>query len=656
MEIGFWDSDCFEFTQKLWKPPLRQNTYTPPEWGYNDSLLTFQRSRRADNVTTLDFLPIPETDNEKKKYALFNKKFGSELGRFSKYVAEKLTETEKDKKEIVNKNLIALINKYIDTLVKELARIRKRKNSTTGLDTYNYSNYSFKNFCCKCLKIKNISDKEQKIIDGHINAVKKIHVKMVELDKIVRCKTVKILPTPEQTSILERWFRLSVEIYNDLAAQFQSTYDEISRECDRLYDDDPEKGRRLGEMLRDNNIFPIAGRKLRDLLRSYFSGYDMPGNAKDDLIMSFASSVKGNVTKLLSHQITEFTMKPRDFKKNYPLSVQTQNTSKNGFFTTFLGNMKIDNSIRKITLDDKKNPVKEGSFDWSMIKKDFKLMYDTRYKGYVIFCPMERELKNVITKRDPIAVMDPGMVKFQELYGIDHTITIGEDLKVPILKRIKRIEYMEKRLDDDEFNKRERAKFLERHIIKEEKEKRGDVDAMKKCEKKRFLKRQDKRERDCDEEREHMKITYDRELPLRNNLKKVIKRERKKISNLVAELHNKTCLYLCKNYDRIMVTNFSCKKVNGKMGKLSKNTKKVLSALSHYKFRQRLQNKCVEYRCQYLEVTEEWTSKTCCMCGEINMTLEGERTLDCKNCTAIDRDVNGAINILIKNRREVIYD
>jgi len=140
-------------------------------------------------------------------------------------------------------------------------------------------------------------------------------------------------------------------------------------------------------------------------------------------------------------------------------------------------------------------------------------------------------------------------------------------------------------------------------------------------------------------------------------LKSAIARERKKIKGLVTELHNKTSLYLCKNYDRVMVTNFSCKKVNGKYGKLNKDTKKVLGALSHYKFRQRLQNKCAEYRCQYLEVTEEYTSKTCSNCGMIKDELKGERTYTCKGCKqTINRDVNGSINIFIKNRKEVIEE
>jgi transposase len=104
-----------------------------------------------------------------------------------------------------------------------------------------------------------------------------------------------------------------------------------------------------------------------------------------------------------------------------------------------------------------------------------------------------------------------------------------------------------------------------------------------------------------------------------------------------------------------VVIDFSCRKVNGKNGNLYKDVKKVVGALSHYKFRQRLQNKCAEYRCQYLEVTEEYTSKTCCKCGNIKDDLGGDRVYDCLKCKEkINRDTNGAINILIKNREKLL--
>ena len=100
--------------------------------------------------------------------------------------------------------------------------------------------------------------------------------------------------------------------------------------------------------------------------------------------------------------------------------------------------------------------------------------------------------------------------------------------------------------------------------------------------------------------------------------KKAMNRKHYKINNIQDELHYKICLYLCRNYDRIMVTDFSSKKVSKKEGNLNQMSKRILHKLSHYRFRQRIQNKCQEYDCKYLEVSEDYTSKTCGLCGEIN--------------------------------------
>jgi hypothetical protein len=49
----------------------------------------------------------------------------------------------------------------------------------------------------------------------------------------------------------------------------------------------------------------------------------------------------------------------------------------------------------------------------------------------------------------------------------------------------------------------------------------------------------------------------------------------------------------------------------------NKRVKFVMQMLSHYKFRQHLKNKCNEYGCEMIVVTEEYTSKTCTNCGKI---------------------------------------
>ena len=55
------------------------------------------------------------------------------------------------------------------------------------------------------------------------------------------------------------------------------------------------------------------------------------------------------------------------------------------------------------------------------------------------------------------------------------------------------------------------------------------------------------------------------------------------------------------------------------------------------------------YRTRVLDVTEEWTSKICSCCGNIDSHLGGKKIYSCRQCGAkMDRDANGAKNILVK--------
>ncbi len=151
----------------------------------------------------------------------------------------------------------------------------------------------------------------------------------------------------------------------------------------------------------------------------------------------------------------------------------------------------------------------------------------------------------------------------------------------------------------------------------------------------------------------------------------------KKIHDIVKELHNKTALFLCKNYERIIIPVFGtremvqdtytkeqCTKIKNEKGiieykkeitkirktiRLNKRVKFVLSMLSHYKFRQHLIHKSIEYGCSVEVVTEEYTSITCTNCG-IQSKNCVNRIKTCNNCKyQINRDVCGSRNILIKN-------
>lgn len=123
----------------------------------------------------------------------------------------------------------------------------------------------------------------------------------------------------------------------------------------------------------------------------------------------------------------------------------------------------------------------------------------------------------------------------------------------------------------------------------------------------------------------------------------------RKITNLVNELHWKVIGFLTKNYEVIIIPEFPVSRMIGGK-KLRKMTKRLMSAFRFYQFKQKLINKCKERGCILHIVDESYTSKTCGSCGHLHKNLGGDKTYNCSNCNLIiDRDFNGARNILIKN-------
>jgi len=634
---GFWDDSCSRFTNKLWKPPLERN-FSLPDWKNKNPYLTLKYYDAVDPKPPIKFKPTEFTDTKMNKRRLFNKEFGQEIGRLVKFL---------EKHKIHQGGL----QEYVDKLKVGLEKRRKvKKGSITR--AFKFSNKKFHEFETQS-KTTKMSTGLTATIDTHFRVFKNIQKKMERLDDVIYCKQIKILPNDKQTETLKKWFKANIGIYNDLVDMFGVIYDLCYEECTRLYEHDPEFSVHLAKMINDESeLFPINGRKLRDMYNPYFmSEYQIPNVMYASIVTEFVANIKGNITKLKKKHIKHFRIKKRTALNNYSLSIQKADTKEFGFYPTFMGPIKIDKRD-KIKKDGTK---KKQSFDWSEIQHAYKLVYDKLHKGFYIHVPMYRKSKT-IENRKPLAVMDPGMVVFQELYGLDHTVTIGEGLYAPIMRSHNIINEMKIRLKHPVYNGlRKMVRVTGMEKMKKDEEEAELVrtpDIAKKKKKKRRKVKYDPKKRD-QTKKKNPKGTNEKSLPV--NLKRVIKREYKKINGLVTELHYKTCNYLCKNYDRVMVTDFSSKKVNSKKKGLSVNVKKVLGSLSHYRFRQRLQHKCAENRCQYLEVTEEWTSKTCSNCGNIKYDLKKDRTYKCEKCKKeLNRDANGSVNIFIKNRSLVL--
>jgi len=124
--------------------------------------------------------------------------------------------------------------------------------------------------------------------------------------------------------------------------------------------------------------------------------------------------------------------------------------------------------------------------------------------------------------------------------------------------------------------------------------------------------------------------------------------ERKR--NKIHDMHHKVAKELASTYGTIILGRLNVKScIKGKT--LSKQNKRKLVSLEHYRFRQFLQHKCMEYGTDFIDQEESWTSKTCSKCNTKNMKLKDSKTFHCVDSACgytVDRDVNGAKNILRK--------
>ena len=138
--------------------------------------------------------------------------------------------------------------------------------------------------------------------------------------------------------------------------------------------------------------------------------------------------------------------------------------------------------------------------------------------------------------------------------------------------------------------------------------------------------------------------------PLRRALRKAANKIKVKIRNLIDELHKKIAHFLVKHFDFILLPTFETKQMT-KRGKrkLRKKSVRQMLTLSHYKFKAFLKQKALEYGVQVIDVCEAYTSKTVSWNGEIVANLGGSKVIKSSDGHRMDRDLNGARGIFIKN-------
>jgi putative transposase len=124
-----------------------------------------------------------------------------------------------------------------------------------------------------------------------------------------------------------------------------------------------------------------------------------------------------------------------------------------------------------------------------------------------------------------------------------------------------------------------------------------------------------------------------------------------RIRNLVDDYHKKVVHFLVTCYDVVLLPALETSRlVLRKARKLASKTARAMITWSHYRFRQRLLWKGRTTGCKVVVCGEAYTSKTCGRCGWLHDKLYGNKTFKCSQCgLEVDRDANGARNILLKN-------
>lgn len=275
----------------------------------------------------------------------------------------------------------------------------------------------------------------------------------------------------------------------------------------------------------------------------------------------------------------------------------------------------------------------------------FSISKDNTGQHYLLI-PYIEEKTNIVNEN--IISLDPGVRTFQTGYDPEGKIIECGHYTINKLKKIfTKISIVDCMLSNntyDRFDEIEKTKIQK--LIKDKKQPKPESKCKSKSRKKK----------------ERLGIWKEHNKKNKKNVKyNLIKKRRKyykKCSNEVLNLHNNLGSFLTKNYKTILLPNFPVSKLIRKIRKESNDSNRVLNtrtahmmqSLSFYKFKTKLQSLC-EKRGNILYIVDEsYTSKTCGRCGNLNNKLGGNKIYKCTNCNlVIDRDINGARNILLKH-------
>lgn len=133
----------------------------------------------------------------------------------------------------------------------------------------------------------------------------------------------------------------------------------------------------------------------------------------------------------------------------------------------------------------------------------------------------------------------------------------------------------------------------------------------------------------------------------RYNLFKKLHRVKSKVKNIIDNMHNQISSFIAKNYDNVILPSFMSSQML-KGTDLSSYTKRWLSMLSHFKFKEKLVYACSKHDSKIYLANESYTTKCCGRCGELN-DVGKSKIFNCAYCSLQqDRDIHAARNIYLR--------
>jgi putative transposase len=526
------------------------------------------------------------------KYENFTKKFSNETAKYTIY-NDGILNYNDFFMLIKDATCIPFWNMECEKLSKEIFMpidanivISKKPN------TFNYENWFKTEFksCIEELKLNNakleISNCQRKFIKQYKNK------KTGNMENIIKSHKIKIYFNADQKSMIKRIYGVYRYFYNR-TIQYINNFDKKTNKTFYFINYKEDKSKIIVDLGKEKNKLSfITARKMIKLnYPKWINGINFPSHLIDMAIKEAISSYNGCMVKFNKYKIP-FHLKLKT-KKDKIQTLNIENTMIHSKTNSLFYNLKDFNTNKYVFRNlkssckfSKYSNICDSSITWNQRTNEFYL--NMNFEDLDL--PSDKILLN-----KKICSIDPGIKTFITIYSDDSINKIG----IGIIDKIEKI-----------------CRDIDIIISKQNQKKEG-------------------------------KYKYNHRT--RKSLKKALYRKIKYLDNLKEELHNKSIKYLCDNYGKIIIPPFETQKMVSS-NKLNSKTSRNLMCISYYKFLSKLQLRCQEYNIELVIRPEYYTSKTCTKCGMIKHNLKNENTYICTNCNLkIDRDTNGARNILLRN-------